>query len=325
MTILGSYKRYKESYRNYISVLWNMYRKREFITIILRDGRKSKVNNAIASLLTYSSKNILTMTEVLDYYEHKKLESNQVFQLSLLINKGIDLHKALICLEENKISYKNSEIIIHGWLSKGVTNNGDIIGVFIDEEYKFLNVKNEVVIDIGANIGDSPLYFALNDAKKVIALEPYPYSYNYALKNIGINNMSSKIMLLNAGYGRDSEMTVDENKITDLGTDLITSRNGKKIKIYSLKTLINNYNLDDGLILKMDCEGCEYNLLNEDNETLRKFKRIQIEYHYGYEKLVDKLKECNFDLKYTKPKKVYIRSASTPNMLIGWIYAHAGN
>ena len=35
-----------------------------------------------------------------------------------------------------------------------------------------------------------------------------------------------------------------------------------KIKMYSLETLLNENGID-GAILKMDCEGCEYNLLNE--------------------------------------------------------------
>jgi FkbM family methyltransferase len=321
MTALDSYKRYKKCFRNYVSVWWNLFLKREFITIILRDGHKSKVTNAMAVLLSYLSENLSEINEALDYCEQKELDNNQVVQFRLLIKKGMNFHEALVCLEENKFSYKNTEVIMDGWLNKGISNNGDIIGIFIDEDYKFLNVKNKVVIDIGANIGDSPLYFALSEAKKVIALEPYPYSFNYALKNVEINNMGGKIMLLNAGYGRDSEIFVEENKITDLGTDLTPSTDGKKIKVYSLKTLMYDYNLNDELILKIDCEGCEYNLLNEDNETLRKFTRIQIEYHYGYDKIVNKLKECDFDVKYTKPKKAYIRSASTPNMSIGWIYA----
>ncbi|MEM3715123.1 MAG: FkbM family methyltransferase, partial [Nitrososphaeria archaeon] len=73
-------------------------------------------------------------------------------------------------------------------------------------------------------------------------------------------------------------------------------------------------------ILKMDCEGCEYNLLNEDDETIKKFAMIQIEYHYGYEKLVDKLKESGFAVKYTEPREVYNRSAGK-TMIVGDIYA----
>ena len=71
----------------------------------------------------------------------------------------------------------------------------------------------------------------------------------------------------------------------------------------------------------MDCEGCEYNIVNEQDETLRKFKRIQIEYHYGYEKLKSKLEEAGFTVRYTEPRKSYNKEATNPNMSVGWIYA----
>lgn len=302
-------------------VIWNIYRKQELITVILKDGNTRKLNRSMISLLSYLCQNGYNINKAITFLADERLEKNQLDQLLLLIDKGIKLNEALIFLKENKISYKNSEISMNGWLSEGVTNSGDIVGIFVDEDYKFLNVKNEIVIDVGANIGDSSIYFAVNGAKKVIALEPYPFAYNYALKNIESNHLAEKITLLNAGYGEDSEIIVDENKKTDLGTDLVPSDHGKRIKIYSLKTLTKIYDLNDGLILKMDCEGCEYSLLSEDNSTLRKFKRIQIEYHYGHKKLIKKLKACKFNLTHTEPRKVYVESASKSHMRLGWIYA----
>jgi len=46
--------------------------------------------------------------------------------------------------------------------------------------------------------------------------------------------------------------------------------------------LIESFNLKE-VPLKMDCEGCEYeSILIKNDETLKIFKRIQLEYHYGY-------------------------------------------
>lgn len=197
--------------------------------------------------------------------------------------------------------------------------NGDIGGVFFREDYKWLNPKDNVVIDIGANIGDSSIYFALEDALKVIALEPYIYSYVMAEENVEINDLKSKIELLNAGYGKDSEVIVDD-KETSAKSDLRLADRGVKIKIYSLKTIFEKYNIKNAL-LKMDCEGCEYNLLDEENETLGKLSRIQIEYHYGYERLKEKLENAGFNVSYTEPKKVYNENARETDMYIGNIYA----
>ncbi len=71
----------------------------------------------------------------------------------------------------------------------------------------------------------------------------------------------------------------------------------------------------------MDCEGCEYALLDEDDETLKKIEMFQIEYHYGYQKLVSKLKETGFDVRHSEPVKSYNPDAENPNMNVGYIYA----
>jgi len=40
--------------------------------------------------------------------------------------------------------------------------------MFDFEEYKFLNVQNKSVLDVGAFVGDSSIYFILKGAKKSI-------------------------------------------------------------------------------------------------------------------------------------------------------------
>ena len=47
---------------------------------------------------------------------------------------------------------------------------GSIFAVFLKEEYKMLPIKGNTVIDIGANIGDSPIYFAVNGGRMAINL-----------------------------------------------------------------------------------------------------------------------------------------------------------
>jgi len=199
----------------------------------------------------------------------------------------------------------------------------DIVEVFGEEGYRFLDVENENVIDIGTNIGDSTIYFAINNAKKVLGLEPYPHSYFLALKNLERNNMGKeRVTLLNAGYGEDGLIHVRTNIENTHGTNLKSSNEGQEIRTISLETLLMEYNFEKP-VLKMDCEGCEYNILNEDNDVLRKFKRIQIEYHYGYEKLKEKLENCGFTVSFTQPKQAYNPDATNPNMIMGQIYARS--
>ncbi|MCL4480412.1 MAG: FkbM family methyltransferase [Candidatus Thermoplasmatota archaeon] len=245
---------------------------------------------------------------------------NYFFAIVPLLKKGMPADEIIQNLLKDRIPCNDDFIVIHGWIGENNQNNGNIFDVFIKEEYKFLNVKGRICIDIGASIGDSPIYFALNGATKVIGLEPYPYTFNFGVRNIKENGLDQKIIFLNAGYGLDGEILVDENKVSTDAMDLQQSKIGKKISTYSLKTLVNKFKLDK-VVLKMDCEGCEYALLNEDEEVFNHIEMIQIEYHYGYEDLVKKLKNCGFNVKFTEPRKSYTRNASNLNKEIGYIYA----
>lgn len=60
-----------------------------------------------------------------------------------------------------KFSYGDHESIVFDYQGKklkfiGTVNNGAIGDVFVERELDMLNVDRQVVIDIGANIGDSP-------------------------------------------------------------------------------------------------------------------------------------------------------------------------
>jgi len=293
INIIQILKRYKKVYKNYFIILSKLYFKRReslqndniMIKVILRDGKEINVPYGwvitFARLHTYQNENISNLS---------------------LVKEGISFR------------YKDFHVILNP------ARFSDPDTVFFRETYNFLNVKDRDVIDVGMNIGDSTIYFALNGARRVIGLEPYPYAFSYAEKNVKLNNLQN-VILLNAGYGKDSKIIVDDGKISSGESSLEASnKGGKEIQIYSLKTLLNVYEIEDG-ILKMDCEGCEYNLLDEDEDILKRLRMIQIEYHYGYEKLKEKLEESGFKVKYTEPEKYYNPFASNPNTVVGYIYA----
>jgi predicted RNA methylase len=64
----------------------------------------------------------------------------------------------------------------------GGTRNGDIRNIFVNNIYEHLPVEGRSVVDIGANIADSCIYFALHGANNVIGLEPFPRNYELAEK-----------------------------------------------------------------------------------------------------------------------------------------------
>jgi len=75
--------------------------------------------------------------------------------------------------------------------------------------------------------------------------------------------------------------------------------------------------------MKMDCEGCEYDAITS-SKRIGEIKQIQMEYHYGPERLLEALKNAGFEVKATKPKKSHNSHASDPDMSEGYLYAWKG-
>ena len=268
-------RRYRFHFRNWISVMYHTYRGDSMIDIVLRSGYRDRVSfDYVVNIARY--------------------------------NGDVKIETLLGMLKNGKVPYKKDIITL-----KGAPQNGDPFRVFIYEEYKFLEVAGKTVIDVGANIGDTAIYFAINGAKRVISLEPFPHSYEDAVSNIKDNGLVSNVILLNAGYGTGSEVEVDEKYVSGIGTVLFPAPGGKKIKIYSLKRLFEEFGVDSAVV-KFDCEGCEYGLLEEDEATLRKIEKIAMEYHRGPGTIPEKLESSGFKVRLEKSKR---------NRMMGYIYA----
>lgn len=237
--------------------------------------------------------------------ENKKFLHYEILDKIRVINSGVKIKK-----KKGKFftTIKNSEFLIDT-----INDPGILEETFIKEQYKTLNVFNKTVVDIGASIGDSAIYFAkIKKAGRVIAFEPYPYAYRLAEKNIQLNGMGGKITLLNQAVGSEySSIFIKEDFMSSSSSQLKEFDSGKKIKITTLEGIIKRFKIKDG-VLKVDCEGCEYDiLLNAKSSTLKKFSQIGMECHYGYKNIVKKLEEAGFDVAVTKPAFSYDFNAHT--------------
>ena len=269
MSIIKSIRDYRKVFKNWIYVIYFIKMNRKIINVILRDGKSLSLPKEMVYLLKeLSIRNLGT-----DFFYDKESE---IFQF-LYNGKRVKLR-----------FYKNGIM------------NGDP-GVFSGEYDCLEPINGHTVIDIGANIGDSTVYFVIKGARIVLALEPYKYSYNMLVENIRINDLKN-VITINAGYGKDGIIEL-EDTVTYGGTALKEYKGGVKTPLLSLKTILEQYSnvLNGDLLLKMDCKGCEYNLLEESKEIIRQFNRIVIEYHNGYKNLKIKLDEFGFNVSFTEP------------------------
>jgi len=223
--------------------------------------------------------------------------NNKTFQVPL---KEIEFTKFLRMIRSgwlyhNNYWEKNNIKFKHVYLQ--------ICEVFEGEDYKFLNVKDKNVLDIGAFVGDSSIYFILKGAKKVYAIEPHPNAYKEMIENIKLNNMEDKIIPINMGISYEKDyVSINIVDINHVGGSFFNSNNTSiKVPASKLSDIIEKYNID-AQILKMDCEGCEYDVILKDYDTIREFEEIGFEYHayntkISVKKLLEKLNkdfECKF-------------------------------
>jgi len=281
---------------------WSLYQyliKKQNIELKLRNGDTITVSRFLYPRIIYYSKYIKNITKDDIYLKI----NNKIFQLPLReieISGFWNIIRSLkfgwsYCKnywEKNNIRFKNIYFPIYE--------------VFEEEEYKFLNVKDKNVLDIGAFVGDSPIYFILKGAKKVYAIEPHPDAYNEMLENIKLNNMENKIVPINMGISYEKDyITIEVRDITHVAFSIFKYNNniGIKVPAGKLSNIIEKYNID-AQILKMDCEGWEYDIILKDYDTIKEFDEIGFEYHayntkIPISKLLDKLNK-DFECKFIK-------------------------
>ncbi|MFP3195734.1 MAG: FkbM family methyltransferase [Caldivirga sp.] len=157
-----------------------------------------------------------------------------------------------------------------------------MVEVFVEGQWGFLDVRGRQVIDVGAFNGNSAIYFALKGTKKVFAVEPHPGAFAEMLDNIRLNNLENVIIPINAGLASKPGKICIEN-VDASNTFAIYHRPGdcpNAVPVVTLSELISRFSINvDDAVLKMDCEGCEFDVVLNDYEHVRLFRELILEYH----------------------------------------------
>ena len=168
--------------------------------------------------------------------------------------------------------------------------------VFVQNDYNFLTDEKMIVMDIGANIGISCLFFSqLNCVEKIYAYEPVGATFDQAVLNLELNKEISKVVQLNNfGLGKNNRDVVflfDRNVKGNTGSRgaLSTSFNSEhvvetKVQIKNVAEQINIVvaaNPSAKIVLKMDCEGGEYEIFESLAESgmIAKIDYLMMEWH----------------------------------------------
>ena len=132
--------------------------------------------------------------------------------------------------------------------------------------------EGATILDIGANIGNHTVYWAMQDKiKKVYSFEPLKETFKMLEKNIEINDLEEKVVLFNIGLSDEetSAKISHFNKTNIGGTSIEKTADGSLVvnKLDNIK--INEDRID---FVKIDVEGHEIKVLNGAKETFLKYK-----------------------------------------------------
>ncbi len=156
-------------------------------------------------------------------------------------------------------------------------------------------IKKGDIIDIGAHIGFFSVFAATTfKPYRVLAFEPYTPNFLLLKKNIEYNNLTSIILPVKLAVGErkgKGNLFIDEKNTGghSIHANLISKSKQKEvISLITLDDIFTTYSVKHCSVLKLDCEGAEYNILKATSDkTLKKIQLIILEYHPNYS--VDKL------------------------------------
>lgn len=141
--------------------------------------------------------------------------------------------------------------------------------VVVEEEYESLgvkvSVKDKIIVDIGAGFGDFSILMAKKyPFAKIYAFEPDRRYFLLLKENLIFNKVNNVIIFKKPVQSlRQIFRSIQPNPISYVQCDF----------------------------MKMDCEGCEFDIINEkDLVYLKRIKKLVMEYHEDKNHKVEKLK-----------------------------------
>lgn len=138
------------------------------------------------------------------------------------------------------------------------------------------------VVDIGAHIGTFTVYAARAcGASKVISFEPHPDNYRVLSKNVERNHLRNVTCVNQAVAGNVQRRTLRLDSTESGSHSLVTGSPERTLEVEccTLEEVFRRFSLTKIDYLKVDCEGAEYEILENATAKLSQITRISMETH----------------------------------------------
>tara|TARA_B110000014_G_scaffold148362_1_gene103303 strand:+ start:3692 stop:4831 length:1140 start_codon:yes stop_codon:yes gene_type:complete len=171
-------------------------------------------------------------------------------------------------------------------------------------------LKDKIVVDIGADTGNTALYFASKGAQ-VYAVEIDERRYKIIQEHLKINpDLAKRIIPINAAFGSEGEVEFYSDPLDFMDPSIFKERYEehiekaiiKKVKGCTIPSLISEFNIKTIDYLKMDCKGAEFTLKPDHLEMV---ENIKIEYmalakEHKIENLIELFTKSGFKIRLFK-------------------------
>jgi len=236
-----------------------------------------------------------------ELFNHFTKLSKNWFEVLLSVY-NIKKNKNLICYLRNGISFfvqnpSDIEAIIENFVSEW--------GHGYFSKFKEITPNNSI-IDIGAHIGTFTIFMGNKHPHlKIFSFEPDPHNFKLLQKNIEINKQTN-VKAFNLAVADKKKSVKLFPKLGrgfgTMGSNIINEGSAfNEIQSISLLDILEENKIETCDLLKMDCEGAEYEiLLNQDHTCFDRINNIVMEYHiipnldYNLNDLIPHLEKYGF-------------------------------
>lgn len=221
----------------------------------------ASIVSALVFVLILEQRN---MRQQLSDIEHSVNYKNQKIlnSLAILPDKIINIGYAKFYVPNYPIDHVQSEIV----------DNNNFYEIDLLEKLQPYIKKNAVILDIGANIGNHSVYWAVrSDAKKIYSFEPVEDFFKILKRNVEINQVNNKVKIFNVGLS-DQKIngSISHYDPTNIGGTAIKQDLNGNLALDKL----DNIKIEEDTIdfVKIDVEGHEFQVLQGAEKTLKKYK-----------------------------------------------------
>lgn len=246
-----------------------------------------------------------------NYKRHKAvLNSSSLYWIALIIKFFPNLYKHPILLR-----LKNGGTIsIVDFMSLYIYNEIFIEGGY---DYPSLKKKDPVIIDIGANTGLFTLRMKqLYPDATIFCYEPYDINFKQLEENIALSNLNN-VSVFQQGVGgiaRTEKLYINKKNLGGHSLFKLEARSDDyiNIDITGIESILNNLSLMHCDLIKMDCEGAEYEIIKAISpELASRIKTIVFESTesvYNLDELLKHLNDLGYKVEFKEKSCNYIAS-----------------